>query len=565
MEIESLLKKGVVVQSHHEPGEYISPIFVTGKSDGGYRLILNLKKLNKLAEYKKFKMETISTILCLIRPNCFMAKVDIKDAYYSIPILEEHQKFLKFLHKSVLYKFTALPNGYTEGPRKFTKALKPPLSNIRKQGVTVAGYFDDLMTLAITEGICIQNISKIISVFDSLGFVIHPEKSTFLPSQQIEFLGFVINSVTMTVSLTVSKKEAIKEMCSLALSMELSTIRFIAKILGKFSSSFIAVPLGKLHYRKLERHKSQALKLNRGNFDKKIALTKECKSDILWWERNILSSESPIIRENPSLIIHTDASLFGWGASMPTVSTGGQFSLEEQQLHINILELKAALFGLQSLCNNTRNCHILIKIDNTSAVTSINKMGSIKSIEMDSVVHDIWNWIISKNNWITATHIPGILNTEADKESRMQETRTEWMLCKNDFHKIIQELSFNPKIDLFASRLNNQLPAFVSYRPDPLAMAINAFTLDWGETPFYAFPPFSIIPRVLQKIFHDKASGILVVPDWPNQPWFSQCMHMSDTKIFLFPRNDLLTLPQSNELHPLRKSLALLAVLILSG
>ena len=229
IEIESLLKKGVVVESHHEAGEYTSPIFVTEKSDGGYRLILNLKKLNKLAEYKKFKMETIFTILCLIRPNCFMAKV--------------------VLHKNVLYKFTVLPNGYTEGPRKFIKALKPPLSNIRKQGVIVAGYFDDLITLAITNGVCIQNISKIISSLDPLGFVIHPKKSTFSPSQEIEFLGFLINLVTMTVSLTHTKKEANKEMCSLALSMKSVTIRFVPKTLGKLSSNFIAVPLGKLHYR----------------------------------------------------------------------------------------------------------------------------------------------------------------------------------------------------------------------------------------------------------------------------------------------------------------------------
>ena len=136
------------------------------------------------------------------------------------------------------------------------------------QGVIVAGYFDNLITLAITNGVCIQNILKIISSLDSLGFVIHPEKSTFLPSQEIEFLGFLINSVTMTVYLTHTKKEAIKEMCSPALSMNLVTIRFIAKILGKLSSSFIAVPLGKLHYRTLERLKSKALKMNRMNLNK---------------------------------------------------------------------------------------------------------------------------------------------------------------------------------------------------------------------------------------------------------------------------------------------------------
>ena len=85
----------------------------------------------------------------------------------------------------------------------------------------------------------------------------------------------------MTVSLTHTKKEAIKEMCSLALSMNLVTIIFVGKILGKLSSSFIAVPLGKLHYRTLERLKSKALRMNRGNYDKKVVLTADCKTDIL--------------------------------------------------------------------------------------------------------------------------------------------------------------------------------------------------------------------------------------------------------------------------------------------
>ena len=89
-------------------GEFISPIFVRHKPDGGFRLILNLRKLNEVAEYNKFKMETISTVLCLISPNAYMAKLDIKDAYYSIPIYKPHQKLLKFQYKCTLYKFTTL-------------------------------------------------------------------------------------------------------------------------------------------------------------------------------------------------------------------------------------------------------------------------------------------------------------------------------------------------------------------------------------------------------------------------------------------------------------------------
>ena len=107
-----------------------------------------------------------------------------------------------------------------------------------------------------------------------------------------------------------------------------------------------------------------------------------------------------------------------------------------------------------------KNTHIFIKIDNTSAVAAINKMGSVKSLSLDMEAHEIWNWAISKNNWISATHIPGILNVEADRESRECETRTEWMLNKNSFHNVIRELQYTPSVDLFAGRINTQLKSF---------------------------------------------------------------------------------------------------------
>ena len=81
-EIKKLLKKKVIERTSHEEGEFISPTFVTEKSDGGYKFILNLKRLNKI----KFKMQTLKSILCLVRPDAYMCRLDIKDAYYSIPI-----------------------------------------------------------------------------------------------------------------------------------------------------------------------------------------------------------------------------------------------------------------------------------------------------------------------------------------------------------------------------------------------------------------------------------------------------------------------------------------------
>ena len=72
-----------------------------------------------------------------------MAKIDIKDAYYSIPILPKHQKFLKFSLQGKLYKFTYLPNELCSGPRKFTKLLKLPLAELKLDYVKIAAYIDN--------------------------------------------------------------------------------------------------------------------------------------------------------------------------------------------------------------------------------------------------------------------------------------------------------------------------------------------------------------------------------------------------------------------------------------
>ena len=102
-EIKSFQQKGVIKESQHEEGEFISPIFLVPKSEDSFRMILNLKRLNENMPYIHFKMEAIMYILTLVTPNCYMTKVDVKDAYYSVPILPEHQKYLNFYFRGKLY------------------------------------------------------------------------------------------------------------------------------------------------------------------------------------------------------------------------------------------------------------------------------------------------------------------------------------------------------------------------------------------------------------------------------------------------------------------------------
>ena len=108
-----------------------------------------MKKFSEKFEHEKFKMETIPTVTELVRPGMFMAKFDIKDAKYNIPVLESRQKHSKFNYNNGLYRYNLLPNGYTEGHRKFKKLLKPALLVFRKEeNVLLAVCFDDLITLS---------------------------------------------------------------------------------------------------------------------------------------------------------------------------------------------------------------------------------------------------------------------------------------------------------------------------------------------------------------------------------------------------------------------------------
>ena len=85
-QISNMLHKGVVELSKVGPGNYFSPIFSREKSNGDTRMILNLKALNKNINKKHFKMESIRNVEGMIRKDSWMASVDLKDAYYSIPI-----------------------------------------------------------------------------------------------------------------------------------------------------------------------------------------------------------------------------------------------------------------------------------------------------------------------------------------------------------------------------------------------------------------------------------------------------------------------------------------------
>ena len=147
---------GVIEEVEHSDVQYLSPIFTVPKKDGEYRMVLNLKDLNLDIQYYHFKMETFETALKLIKLNSYMASIDIRHAYYSVPIAVEHKQFLCFKWKGTFFHYTCLPNGISCAPRYYTKLLKPVYATLRQLGHINMGYIDDSLLVADEKDDCIR-------------------------------------------------------------------------------------------------------------------------------------------------------------------------------------------------------------------------------------------------------------------------------------------------------------------------------------------------------------------------------------------------------------------------
>ena len=161
---------------------------------------------------------------------------------------------------------------------------------------------------------------------------------------------------------------------------------------------------------------------------------------------------------------------------------------------------------------------------------------------------------------LKALHLAGVLNTIADDESRVMKDRTDWKLCPAVFRQINQRLG-PLEVDLFASRLTCQLRQFVSWRPDPMAISMDAFTLDWAELKAYANPPWSLIGRVLAQTHLQQAELVLVVPVWKVQEWYPVLLEMLvEIPLLIPPRRDLITATHEDSLPAVVPQLAVWAI-----
>ena len=522
-EIHGLLEKRAIYVADPSQSHNLirSTFFLTPKKPNLWRPILNLKPINKMyITTKKFRMETLSSIIPSLSQGMWATTIDLKDAYLHIPIHPDFHRFLAFRYRNVDYCFRALPFGLATAPRVFTRVSRAVVAHLRRNGILLFAYLDDWLILGNSESQAQINTDHVLRCLQELGWVVNWEKSSPTPKQSITYLGALLDLHSGMVFPTKERVATLVSAVNDLMTTKSPVARSWLRLLGLMASMVDILPMCRLRMRPVQFYVLRRFKPAFHPLSWKIPVEQEIVPFLLWWTvSDHLLQGRPFTQSRPLTSITTDASSFGWGAVWNAESAAGQWSNSERQLHMNVLELKAVFNAVKlwgdSLCGH----EVTVISDNSTTVAYINHQGGTRSLNLCTLTWDLLTFCQDRDIVLRANHLAGKLNVLADALSRGKLDPNEWELAQ-PWADHIFNLFDRPFVDLFASADNHKLPTFCTRFHHPMAWGLDALSLDWDGLSTYAFPPLRLILKTLIKFRLSRGDMLLVAPFWPRQPWF---------------------------------------------
>ncbi len=351
--------------------------------------------------------------------------------------------------------------GLSISPKYFSKLAGVLVQLAHRWGIKISYYMDDTLLRAPDFVQASFNTQLVGNLFQQAGFLLHGDKSVTEPTQEIKYLGFLINSVSMHISLPPEKvsklrmtvKKAIRELNRGRILM----VRIAAKTVGFIIAALPATVYGKAPYRSLEFAKIDQLQAAQDNFDGPFRWPEQCREDLEWWasSQNTLSASFEV--QTTTTVLTTDASLEGWGALWNGSKVHGAWENDERR--IDELELRAVLQALKTLPIVSPGQRILLRCDNTTAVAYVNNMGG-RIFRLNRVAKQIWTLLEQGQAFMQAVYIPtgdnpaDALTRGVTSRKRMLDTKVK--LNPEAFARLLGHGPFQPQIYWFASNSNAQ-------------------------------------------------------------------------------------------------------------
>ena len=347
-------KQAIELIRYPSPGFY-SRMFLVPKSSGGWRPVIDLSPFNKAVQTTKFRMETPRTVLEALLPGDWFVAIDLKDAYFQIPMHQSSRKFLRFVWQGQVYQFRALCFGLSTAPQVFTRLMAPISILAHKKGFRVHRYLDDWLIAAPSQTQVLEARDWILRICRTLGLLVNMEKSELTPTQAIKYLGMVIDSVQSRVYPSEARIQKLRTLLQDFLRTEAPPAIVWLRVLGHMVSLEKLVPQARQHMRSLQWHLKERWSPIADPRTMQVQPSAEVLLDLVWWlNEDNLRVGIPLTSPTPDILMFSDASLLGWGVHLEELQVAGLWSPDEATEHINCLELKAVWLGLPN--TSSRSC-----------------------------------------------------------------------------------------------------------------------------------------------------------------------------------------------------------------
>ena len=518
--VQGLLEDGVI-----EPTEgpyHLNRLFEVPKKDSSTpRLVLDVSRLNRFVTPFRFTMTTVAQVRRTLTSGCFMASIDMKDAYWHVPIHRRYRPFLAFSAGGNSYQFRVLPFGLNIAPRIFSKMMHPVHVALAQKGVNLLMYLDDWLVFAPSSEECAWMVEETLSVGAEMGLLFNLPKSHLSPSTSRQWLGLVWDSTTETVSLSQVNQLKCRSKILRAIHSRTFTRRLWGSLVGSLNHAASVVPLGRLRMRRLVMMGNRTF--SDSDWDLLVPFPRRLRFLLRWWlSDGRLASEDAWTPPRASMTLFTDASDVGWGYQSSAGHQGsGLWTVEERRLHINVKEL---LVVYLALCREPSLEKMAVHVfsDSTAAVHCVNKQGTVRSSRLLGATEVLLLEADRRDLILRASHLAGTENSWADALSRDSARSIDWSLTVECFRRLC-EWAGTPQVDLFASPTNHHLPQFLAESVETPTGGPDAFLTDWNRWEYlYLFPP--PVAQTMLEVFRHLESFrgrvLLVAPRWEAQPWF---------------------------------------------
>ena len=384
-EIAALLKKGAIERVRDHSHLCLSPVFIIPKRSGNFRMILNLKRINTFIPSASFRMETLSTILPLLRPNDLAVSLDLRDAYLHVPIHPSSRDLLGFSVNGKTYRYRAMPFGLKPAPRVFSRLVSEVAAYLRGRGLRLFCYLDDWLLVAGSEQLLAAQVLILVQTVQALGFIINWDKSELSPTHTPIFLGAEIDLQNQLARPSPDRIQKIRRAAAALRRTRRTSARKFLQFVGYLASLVDVLPDCRLFMRPFQHHLLRHYHPSRDPLSTQIPIPAGIRLLLARWTDFSFLSQGKLLRvPQPSITVTTDASLQGWGGHCQGNMVAWRWSHTAAIRHINVLEFQAVQLSLQQFLPLLRGRTVLIRTDNVMVAAYINKQGGTRSTNLSS-------------------------------------------------------------------------------------------------------------------------------------------------------------------------------------